>query len=114
MICTTLILCLLNLGYDSISLSKYEAQYRDLKVGSHFSELEPATIELLHKSKEVDVTFPRAPNTDNCFIFNDKCQPDSVHHIFVLPIPEHPGFNFTIVFSYNYRIIRINNLYTHA
>lgn len=110
---------ILNFLVNNISFKDNSAQYLNYHVGVRFNELAPELVEELHHAKNWTVDNSKyfskreAENGDNCFIFTDKCQPDYEHHIYELPIPEHPGYVYRIVFSYNYILLKVENSYLH-
>jgi hypothetical protein len=114
---------LINLFSSSDSIQRNHANLDpaiDFQVGDKFSELSEDSQELLHKSTNFDVemTDPGerrwAQNTDDCFVYNNDCQPDYTHHVFKVAMNDHKGYFYTITFSYNWRILNIENGYSHG
>lgn len=90
-----------------------------IEVGQQFSDLEPEVIEALHKAPHKDIYMGNwlgnsAPNTDGCIVYSATCKPDFWHHIYHLPVVEHPGHFYTVTFSYNWHVLIVVNDYFHS
>jgi len=107
--------------FGGIAYEQHVEHPSELVVGEYFSNLDPQIIDQLNHSKHYkldnvhDSADPdHGPNTDGCFKYSETCKPDLFHYIYVMPIPEHPGYDYIVTFSYNYKILSIENTYLHS
>ena len=111
----------LSWGYNALTKDHHTDNTPfDFEVGDYYNDLSQESQAMLHQykyyDKDVSVWAGKrmADNTDNCWTETPNCQPDYVHHIYYLPISEHKGFYYIITFSNNWRILGIENTYTHG
>jgi len=82
---------------------------KSFQVGVYYSELTHDEKQLLWDSEHFAVNNRNfdgsANNTDGCFHYSSTCQPDYVHHVFLVKLNSQMH---RIVFSYNYRILSMD------
>ena len=92
----------LNWGWTTANeQTRPAAEYMDLAEGVYFKELSPETIDVLHHCAWYE--------KDNS---SDKSDPTL--YVYSIPMPDHKGHFYTVVFSYNYQILQITNDYSHS
>lgn len=85
--------------------------YGNIAVGDHFSELPPAVIKDFNKTYHYSLGVLNE-DRDNCGTFTETCKLDYIHYFYFLKMgKEQHIFKFT--FSINFRILAIEDTYTH-
>lgn len=90
-----------------------------IEIGQKWSEIDSDTRELLKHSAQRKFDNRKyfasttAPNTDHCFVFTNECQLDFEHHVFYVENQMSKGDFFIVTFSYNYRVLRVEDTFNH-
>lgn len=86
-----------------------------IEIGNSFRDLAPELKDDLSRSfhKVVDNRHfdGTAPNSDNCFIFNSNCQPDSYHTVYYRRYSDNKKHYDIITLSRNGYVLDIKDTY---